>query len=90
MTIGLPQMFGTGLGLSAAAGLNSYAVLLVYGGMARMFPEDYPGSIARLLSTTGPSSAPSSRSRLSSSKDRPRWTSWRAAREARSPSSRTS
>jgi pseudomonalisin len=52
MTSGLPQLFGTGLGLSAAAGLNSYAVLLVYGAMARLFPEDYPGSIARLLSTT--------------------------------------
>lgn len=48
----LPQLFGTGLGLSAAAGLNSYAVLLVYGAMARFFPEDYPGAIARLLSST--------------------------------------
>ena len=48
----LPQLFGTGLGLSAAAGLNSYAVLLVYGGMARFFPEDYPGAIARLLAST--------------------------------------
>ena len=52
MTGGLPQLFGTGLGLSAAAGLNSYAVLLVYGAMARFFPEDYPGSIARLLGST--------------------------------------
>lgn len=49
---GLPQLFGTGLGLSAAAGLNSYAVLLVYGAMARSFPEDYTGSIARLLAST--------------------------------------
>jgi hypothetical protein len=48
----LPQLFGTGLGLSAAAGLNSYAVLLVYGAMARFFPEDYPGAIARLLAST--------------------------------------
>jgi hypothetical protein len=48
----LPQLFGTGLGLSAAAGLNSYAVLLVYGGIARFFPEDYPGAIARLLAST--------------------------------------
>ena len=46
------QLFGTGLGLSAAAGLNSYAVLLVYGAMARFFPEDYPGAIARFLSST--------------------------------------
>ncbi|MCM3875579.1 MAG: DUF4126 domain-containing protein, partial [Thermoanaerobaculia bacterium] len=52
MTGGLPQLFGTGLGLSAAAGLNSYAVLLVYGAMARFFPEDYPGSIARLMAST--------------------------------------
>jgi hypothetical protein len=52
MTTGLPQLFGTGLGLSAAAGLNSYAVLLVYGAMARFFPEDYPGAIARLLAST--------------------------------------
>lgn len=52
MTGGLPQLFGTGLGLSAAAGLNSYAVLLVYGAVARLFPEDYPGAIARLLSST--------------------------------------
>ncbi|MDL2718143.1 MAG: DUF4126 family protein [Acidobacteriota bacterium] len=52
MTGGLPQLFGTGLGLSAAAGLNSYAVLLVYGSMARFFPEDYPGAIARLLAST--------------------------------------
>lgn len=48
----LLQLFGTGLGLSAAAGLNSYAVLLVYGGLARFFPEDYPGAIARLLAST--------------------------------------
>ena len=52
MTGGIPQLFGTGLGLSAAAGLNSYAALLVYGSMARFFPEDYPGSIARLLGST--------------------------------------
>src|ERR1019366_6610354 len=52
VTNGLPQLFGTGLGLSAAAGLNSYAVLLVYGAMARFFPEDYPGAIARLLAST--------------------------------------
>ena len=52
MTGGLAQLFGTGLGLSAAAGLNSYAVLLVYGTVARLFPEDYPGGIARLLSSS--------------------------------------
>jgi hypothetical protein len=48
----LPQLFGTGLGLSAAAGLNSYAALLVYGAIARFFPEDYPGGIARFLAST--------------------------------------
>jgi pseudomonalisin len=52
VTGGPLQLFGTGLGLSAAAGLNSYAVLLVYGAMARFFPEDYPGTIARLLSSS--------------------------------------
>jgi hypothetical protein len=49
---GLLSLFGTGLGLAAGTGLNSYAVLLVYAGMARLFPEDYPGSIPRLLSST--------------------------------------
>jgi len=41
--------FGTGLGLAAGAGLNAYAVLLVYGGIARLFPDDFPGAIARFL-----------------------------------------
>ncbi len=41
--------FGTGLGLAAGAGLNAYAVLLVYGGIAHLFPEDFPGTIARFL-----------------------------------------
>ncbi|HKC23719.1 MAG TPA: hypothetical protein VKF32_03205 [Thermoanaerobaculia bacterium] len=45
----LPALFGTGLGLAAGAGLNSYAVLLVYGFMARSFPENYPGGADRLL-----------------------------------------
>lgn len=52
MTEGLLSLFGTGLGLSTGAGLNAYAVLLVYGGMARFFPEDYPGRIAQLLGST--------------------------------------
>ena len=42
--------FGTGLGLAAGAGLNAYAVLLVYGGIARLFPEEFPGAIPRFLS----------------------------------------
>ena len=45
-------LFGTGLGLAAASGLNAYAVLLVYGGLARFFPEAFPGPIAQLLGTT--------------------------------------
>jgi hypothetical protein len=49
---GLPSAFGTGLGLAAGAGLNSYAVLLVYGAMARLFPEDFPGALAHSLGTT--------------------------------------
>jgi hypothetical protein len=43
------SLFGTGLGLAAASGLNAYAVLLVYGGLARFFPEAYPGPIAHAL-----------------------------------------
>ncbi len=42
--------FGTGLGLAAGAGLNAYAVLLVYGLIARLFPEEFPGAIAQVLS----------------------------------------
>jgi hypothetical protein len=49
---GLTSLFGTGLGLAAGAGLNAYAVLLVYGGLARLFPDEFPGGIARFLSTT--------------------------------------
>lgn len=42
--------FGTGLGLAAGAGMNAYAVLLVYGAIARLFPEEFPGAIAQTLS----------------------------------------
>lgn len=42
-------LFGTGLGLAAAAGLNAYAVLLVYGGIAHLFPEEFPGVITGFL-----------------------------------------
>lgn len=48
----LVTLFGTGLGLSAGAGLNAYAVLLVYGGLAHLFPKDYPGDLAQLLAST--------------------------------------
>jgi hypothetical protein len=50
--MGTAALFGTGLGLAAASGLNAYAVLLVYGGLARFFPEAFPGPIAHLLGTT--------------------------------------
>ena len=49
---GVTSLFGTGLGLAAGAGLNAYAVLLVYGGIARFFPEEYPGVIAHFLGST--------------------------------------
>ncbi|HQR45393.1 MAG TPA: DUF4126 domain-containing protein, partial [Thermoanaerobaculia bacterium] len=46
------SLLGTGFGLAAGAGLNAYAVLLVYGGLARTFPEAFPGPIAGLLAST--------------------------------------
>jgi len=49
---GLPALFGTGLGLAAGAGLNAYAVLLVFGSIVRFFPEEYPGALGRVLSST--------------------------------------
>ncbi|MCC6131057.1 MAG: DUF4126 domain-containing protein [Acidobacteria bacterium] len=51
MTESLPAVFGTGLGLAAGAGLNAYAVLLVYGGIVRLFPKEFPGAIGALLSS---------------------------------------
>ena len=50
--LGIPSLFGTGLGLAAGAGLNAYAVLLVYGSLARFFPGEFPGVLAGVLSTT--------------------------------------
>jgi len=49
---GVVALFGTGLGLAAGAGLNAYAVLLVYGSIVRFFPEEYPGPIAQFLGST--------------------------------------
>ena len=46
------SLFGTGLGLAAGAGLNAYAVLLVYGGFVRLFPEEFPGALGQILSST--------------------------------------
>ena len=45
-------LLGTGLGLAAGAGLNAYAVLLVYGGISRLFPDAFPGPIAHLFAST--------------------------------------
>lgn len=45
--------FGTGLGLATAAGLNAYAVLLVYGGLAHLFPGEFPGVITGFLAEPG-------------------------------------
>jgi hypothetical protein len=50
--MGWPALFGTGLGLAAGAGLNAYAVLLVYGGIVRFFPDEYPGALGHLLGST--------------------------------------
>lgn len=50
--MGWPALFGTGLGLAAGAGLNAYAVLLVYGGIVRFFPDEYPGALGQLLGST--------------------------------------
>jgi hypothetical protein len=41
----------TGLGLSAAAGLNAWAVLLLYNGLARLLPQEFPGPTAEFLSS---------------------------------------
>ena len=49
---GVVSAFATGLGLAAGAGLNAYAVLLVYGAVARLFPDEYPGVLAQLLGST--------------------------------------
>lgn len=51
--IDLASLFGTGLGLAAGAGLNAYAVLLVYGGLARLLPHEYPGLLPQLLGSNG-------------------------------------
>ncbi len=41
----------TGLGLSAAAGLNAWAVLLLFNGLFLVLPQEFPGSTAALLSS---------------------------------------
>jgi hypothetical protein len=39
----------TGLGLAAAAGLNGWAVLLLFNGLYRVLPQEFPGPLAALL-----------------------------------------
>jgi hypothetical protein len=41
----------TGLGLATAAGWNAWAVLLVYNGLYRLLPQDFPGSVAAFLAS---------------------------------------
>jgi len=39
----------TGLGLAAAAGFNAWAVLLLFHGLYRLLPQEFPGIAAALL-----------------------------------------
>jgi hypothetical protein len=39
----------TGLGLAAAAGFNAWAVLLLYHGLYRLLPQEFPGVVAAML-----------------------------------------
>ncbi len=41
----------TGLGLSAAAGLNAWVVLLLFHGLVRLLPQDFLGPTTALLSS---------------------------------------
>ncbi len=41
----------TGLGLAAAAGLNAWAVLLLFQGLVRLLPQDFPGGVTPFLSS---------------------------------------
>ena len=41
----------TGLGLAAASGLNAWAVLLVFNGLARLLPQDFPGGVTPFLTS---------------------------------------
>jgi hypothetical protein len=41
----------TGLGLAAAAGLNAWAVLLLFRGLVLLMPQEFPGSITALLAS---------------------------------------
>ena len=39
----------TGLGLAAAAGFNAWAVLLLFHGLYRLLPQEFPGAAAAIL-----------------------------------------
>jgi hypothetical protein len=41
----------TGLGLAAAAGFNAWAVLLVFHGLVRLMPQDFPGPVTGFLAS---------------------------------------
>lgn len=41
----------TGLGLAAAAGLNAWAVLLLFNGLYRILPQEFPGPTAEFLAS---------------------------------------
>lgn len=41
----------TGLGLAAAAGLNAWAVLLLFNGLYILLPQDFPGGVAAFLAS---------------------------------------
>lgn len=41
----------TGLGLAAAAGLNAWAVLLLFHGLVRLLPQDFPGIVTPFLAS---------------------------------------
>jgi len=41
----------TGLGLATASGLNAWAVLLVFNGLARLLPQDFPGAVTPFLTS---------------------------------------
>jgi hypothetical protein len=41
----------TGLGLAAAAGLNAWAVLLLFHGLVRLMPQEFPGPVTAFLSS---------------------------------------
>jgi uncharacterized protein DUF4126 len=42
-----------GLGLSAAAGLNAWVIVLLFHGLFLLAPQEFPGSTAALLSSQG-------------------------------------